>query len=178
MGRFWEYVKSHVQRPHGSRGVIMLGFAMVAFGFGTGYTWPGVLPPETFNALGTKLVQFILPLQIWGVAWYIAGVSLLTNAFRVEQGRAMGLITGLFTAWSLSHLNGFVLACINGTPNTGWLASLIYAGLVVACLGISRLPNPATTHKVIVDAPGEPTTGGVPILTGELPEAHKNGVDS
>lgn len=156
----------------------MLGFAMVAFGFGTGYTWPGVLPEEAFNAIGTKLLQYILPLQIWGVAWYIAGVSLLTNAFRIEQGRAMGLITSLFTAWSLSNLNGFVMACINGTPNTGWLVSLIYAGLVIACLGIARLPNPAPTHKVLVDAPGEAATGSVPLVTGEIPVARKNGVDS
>lgn len=176
MQRFWAYLKDHFPRVHGNRGTTMLGFAIVAFGFGTAYAWPGVLPPASFSSNGTELVRALLPLQIWGVIWYVAGVSLLSNAFRVEQSKAMGFITGLFSAWTISALHGFVLSLMEGKLTSGWLLGLIYAGLVVACFGIAKAPNPAKTHIGVVNLPGEKPSERLLGATGEMPVVGKNEV--
>ena len=164
-------------KVHGYRGLIMLGFAFVCLGFGTAYAWPGVLNQPVFQGSTTALAALMLPMPIWGTIWYLAGVSLITNAFRVEQSKAMGIVTGLFSIWSLSALNGFIVSVVEGNPNGGWLTSIMYTGIVVVCLGVSRMPNPAKVHKAIVDRPGEAASSSLLGETGEIPLTTKHGDD-
>lgn len=124
---------------NGARGVTLLGFSLVALVFGLAFNSPvAVVPPPPAGLVG---LDSLVPLQWWGIMWYLAAAFLFIGAFRQDQSKSMVLFAGLLAVWAITYL---IAAFTAGTPRLVTIFALqtvVYAGLLTAVLGVARLLN-------------------------------------
>lgn len=126
-------------RINGARGVTLLGFALVAIVFGLAFNSPvAVIPPPPAGLVG---LDSLIPLQVWGILWYLAGLFLVVGAFRQDQSKSMVLFAGLLTVWAITYLIAAFTAETPRLVSIFYLQTVIYAGLLTAVLGVARLLN-------------------------------------
>lgn len=144
--------RSALPSVYGPRGMIMLGLALLSAGFGLAYVGIFTIPPMP----GLALVQIIMPMPLWGVAWFLSAFTLVGAAFKVDQSKALGGVTGLLAVWTLSYVSYFVQTpeLPNGSPNLSWLTALVFFAMVVLLMGVARMLNHAPSHAAIVEKPG------------------------
>lgn len=149
------YVLDTFPKVYGPRGTIMLGKGIICLCFG--YSYIGVL--KTTPSAALDLVLRIMPLPLWGVAWFIAGFMLIAAAFKVDHSRALGLLTAMLSIWALSYIDYFFRVPIlpNGNDNTAFLGAAIFAGMALSAAGIARMLNHGKSHPEVIEAPGEAT---------------------
>lgn len=147
------WTKTVLPPVYGPRGMMMLGQAALAACFGLAYI--GVLDTVPFPAL--SLATNFLPLELWGVIWFIAAFQLAAAAFRVDHSRALGSITALLIFWSISYLHYFINTPVlpSGHTNLAFLSSAMLGSMVLNAIGISRMLNHAPSHAEVIEAPGE-----------------------
>ncbi|MFH5879752.1 hypothetical protein [Arthrobacter sp. NA-172] len=119
----------------------LISFGVVALVFGLAFYSPIALVPPP--PPGLIILDNIIPLQFWGVAWYIAGLIMFIGAFRQDQSHAMGLFSGLLAVFAISYAWSAIGASAGPqrTMVAFWLQSVIYIALLSACLSVSRLVN-------------------------------------
>lgn len=121
---------------NGARGVALLGLGATALIFGVAFAgpWFNVYPPPPG---GLVLLDRIIPLNVWGWVWYLAGVILVLGAFREDQSRSMRVFAGMLFVWGASY----VWAAIDTGRPVYALSAAVYFSILVACLGVARLVN-------------------------------------
>lgn len=138
---------------YGPRGMVMLGQAALAGCFGLAYI--GVLntPPMP----GVQLATLFMPLQLWGVIWFLCASHLVTAAFKVDQSKALGWITALLFFWALSYLHYWFTTPVlpGGYDNLAYLSSAMLGSMVLNAVGIARMLNPGPVHLEVVEKPGD-----------------------
>jgi len=144
--------KTALPPVYGPRGQIMLGKGMMSLCFAFAYIGVISIPPQP----GLALVTELLPLPLWGVAWFLCGFLLITSAFRVDHSRALGLLTALLCLWSLSLFSFFfnVPVLSNGQINTAYLSGALLLSMAVSTAGIGRMLNQGKTHSEVIEKPG------------------------
>lgn len=126
-------------RINGARGVTLLGFSLASLVFGLAFNSPiAVIPPPPAGLAG---LDGLIPLQWWGVAWYVSATLLLVGAFRQDQSRSMALFAGLLAVWTISYGSAAASASSPRLLTIFVLQAVIYGGLLIACLGVARLIN-------------------------------------
>jgi uncharacterized membrane protein HdeD (DUF308 family) len=140
-------------KVYGPRGTIMLGKGFICLCFGLNYI--GVL--NSAQSPGLDLVTRIMPLPLWGVAWFIAGFMLIAAAFKVDHSRALGMLTAMLSLWSLSYIDYFFRVPVlpSGNQNTSFLFAAIMAGMALSAAGVARMLNHGKSHAEIIVSPGE-----------------------
>lgn len=138
--------------PHinGARGAAMFFFGIVSATFGIAFHSPwAIIPPPP---RGLEGLDTIVPLEVWGIGWYIAAGWLIIGAFRQNQAKAMGVFAFMLFVWFASYLTTAIGQVFDRGHTTLWFAVVIYGALLGAVISVARLLN----------APS------VPPMTGEL----------
>lgn len=124
---------------NGARGVTLLGFSLVAVVFGAAFNSPvAVIPPAP---AGLVALDALIPLPWWGLLWYVAAVFLFVGAFRQDQAKSMMLFAGLLAVWAMSYFGATFTATSPRLASLFGMQTVIFGGLLTACLGVSRLLN-------------------------------------
>lgn len=137
---------------YGPRGQVMLGKGLLSFCFGFAYINVVPLPPQP----GLALVTALIPLPLWGVAWFLAAFLLTSAAFRVDHSRALGYLSGLLSLWALSYYHYFLTVPVlpSGDINPSYLSATLFLSMAVSTAGIGRMLNQGKTHGEIIEKPG------------------------
>jgi hypothetical protein len=126
-------------RINGARGVTLLGFALVALVFGLAFNSPvAVIPPPP---AGLRGLDSLIPLQVWGLFWYLAAGFLFVGAFRQNQAKSMMLFSGLLFIWGSAYATAAFTDSNPRMVSLFAMQSVIYGGLLTACMGVARLLN-------------------------------------
>lgn len=149
---FRAWGKMSLPPVYGPRGQIMIGKGLLSLCFGFLYVGVMPVPPQP----GLSLVLNILPLELWGVLWFLAGFLLISSAFRVDHSRALGFLTGLLSLWALSYFEYFLRVPMlpTGTVNTSYIFGTILTSLAISSAGIGRMLNKGKTHGEVIQKPG------------------------
>lgn len=123
---------------YGPRGMVLLGFAMLAAILGLSYVGPAA---STMTSPATAFVSSIMPLSLWGVVWFVASFSLLVAAFKRDQSKALGGVVGLLFLWFVSYLVGCITELAKFGQSRLWLGCAIFAAFVILGMGVARMLN-------------------------------------
>jgi len=124
---------------NGARGVTLLGFSLVAVVFGVAFNSPlAVIPPAP---AGLVALDALIPLQWWGLVWYLAAAFLFVGAFRQDQSKSMALFAGLLAVWAISYAGATLTAPTPRLTSLFGMQTVIFGGLLTSCLGVARLLN-------------------------------------
>jgi hypothetical protein len=126
-------------KVNGARGVVLLGFGLVALVFGLAFNSPvAVIPPPP---AGLRGLNELIPLQVWGILWYLASVFLFVGAFRQNQAKAMMLFAGLLFVWASAYAGATFTASDPRLVSLFAMQTVIFGGLLTSCMGVARLLN-------------------------------------
>jgi hypothetical protein len=141
-----------ILKPHGPRGVMLLGFVVISTTICYAYLQPGA---------GRGLTWFTayIPISWLAILSGVVGVWLLVSAFRIKQSRALSAFSGLCFLWGTLYAVPAVIAGLNGTPPTGISLVGLYYGLTITCGAAVRMINPARSHMEVIEKPGPRRSG-------------------
>lgn len=134
-------------KPHGPRGVMLLGFAGVALTLG----WTYITEPAG-RTLGW--LDDVIPLDVFGAAWILSGLWLVAGAFSIRQSRPLAAFSGMSILWGTAYLWAVIINLANGEPPVGYSLTVIFYCLAIACGAAVRMSNPAPSHLEVVRKPG------------------------
>lgn len=148
-----------VPRINGARGAAMFFFGIVCAVFGIAFHSPwAIIPPPP---RGLEGLDKLIPLEIWGIGWYVAAAWLFIGAFRQNQAKAMGVFAFMLFVWTASYLTTAVSQMIDRGYTSMWFAVAIYGGLLGAVISVARLinapPLPPMTGEIdiVIKEPGD-----------------------
>ena len=138
---------------NGPRGTALLAAAWVCVFHGVAYT-PLTAGPQDVP-LALELLAGMVPLEVYGAAWFTAGIVALLGAFRTRTGKqrdnldAWGhsLVVAMFITWGGTYLAGWVIAEYRGDPSRSWITAALYVGIACIVGAGARMTNP-TGRKV------------------------------
>lgn len=143
-----------VRGLNGPRGSALLGLAVIALGHGVAYS-PLTRPPFGLP-VGLRVIDTVIPLQVYAALWAIAGVVAVCAAFRSRRGRrrerldhlAWGLAVGLLIVWGVSYLIGWSLYLLDvgagADAGRSYLSGSLYLGVALLVGAAAREVNPST----------------------------------
>lgn len=134
-------------KPHGPRGVMLLGFAAVSLTMGAAYA-------QATSSRSLKWLDDVVPISILGWLWIIVGAWLLIAAFRIRQSWALAGFSGLCFLWGSAYAIASIINLANHQPATGYTLVVVFYGLAIACGAAVRMVNPAQSHIEVVVKPG------------------------
>lgn len=134
-------------KPHGPRGVMLLGFAAVSLTMGAAYA-------QAPSSRSLKWLDDVIPISILGWLWVLGGVWLLLAAFRIRQSWALAGFAGLCFLWGSAYGISCIINLANGQPPSGYTLVVVFYGLATACGAAVRMVNPAQSHIEVVVKPG------------------------
>ncbi len=128
--------KCHI---NGAKGMALLSFGIMAGLFGVAFLSPwAIIPPPP---RGLVFLNEIIPLEVWGGAWWAASLWLVVGAFREDQSKALAPFAAMLFIWAASY--GF--SAWDEYQRTGytlfWFSASLFLSLLIACLAIARLVN-------------------------------------
>lgn len=128
-----------------ARDVVLAGISLCAFMRGLVYTIPGTAQPS----FALDRIGAVVPLQIYGVLWLIAGGWGFVESWRHRRGRRPLLFQcGLFTFWGTSYLLSapFAEAVERGIGlvfnGLFFLSLAIISGGLTRLIAVPKLPEP------------------------------------
>lgn len=138
---------------NGPRGSVLLAVAWVCALHGVAYT-PLTDGPITIP-IGLQALSEVIPLEVYGVLWFVTAILTVIGAFRGKNGRqrdhadawGYGLSAGMFAAWGFSYVAGWTVALSNGAPSRAWVTGCIYLAFAVVITAAARMTNPRTTGR-------------------------------
>lgn len=139
-------------KPHGPRGVMLLGFALLALTFG--YAYITAKSPGTLAWLDDRV-----PLEYLGWLWVGTGIWLAISAFRIGQSKALVLFSGMCAGAGTAYAISCIIALQHGQPAVGYTLVAVFYALSIACGAAVRMVNPAASHLEIVVKPGHREDG-------------------
>ena len=118
-------------KPSGPRGGAMLFLAFIAFS----RFWVYVQPtnPEFTPSI---LIEWPVPVWVWGLLWLGVGLYVMVAAFRKRQALALALFEMMLILWAVVY----VISAWNRVAVAGWDAaqgSIITAVIYVAVAGVT-----------------------------------------
>lgn len=133
---------------NGPRGSVLLAAALVCILHGIAYTPLTDGPVDTPLAL--EVLSEFIPLEVYGIAWFVAGTFAIVGAFRDRRGRqrdhadawGFGAVTGMFIAWGLTYVSGWIIATTDGQPSRSWITGGLYIAVAVIVAASARMTNP------------------------------------
>jgi len=137
-------VLSWVQlRVNGTRGAALLVGAVLCFTRCLAYLPIGDPIPDRLPG-GLSLISSVISIEVWAVAWGIIGVLCVVFAFRTRDAAAYGALVGIWAAWGVAYLSGWLISIFVGEPSREWLNATTYLcpALIVALLS-ARVPGRA-----------------------------------
>lgn len=137
-----------VRRINGPRGSVLIAAAWVCGLHGVAYTPLTTGPIEL--PLGLESLSQVVPLVAYGALWFVAALLTFAGAFRARDGRqrdfadawGFGAATGMFMAWGIAYLGGWVVAYLDGVPSRSWITGGLYIALAVIVAASARMTNP------------------------------------
>lgn len=126
-------------RINGARGSAMLFKGLMAIIFGLAFfsPWQVIPPPPS----GLALLHDFVPLEVWALGWYVAGVWLIVGAFRQNQSKPMGLYAAMLFIWFGSYLTTIIIQLFTQGYSNLWFVCAIYGTLLGSALSVARLIN-------------------------------------
>lgn len=133
---------------NGPRGSVLLAAAWVCALHGIAYTPLTSGPIEL--PVGLAALSEVLPLVAYGVLWSIAACITILGAFRSRAGAqrdhadawGFGAATGMFLAWGLAYVSGWIIATMDGIPSRSWVTGGLYIAVAVIVAASARMTNP------------------------------------
>jgi hypothetical protein len=108
-------VLGKIARRIGRRGSYLLFLALLDVLFGWSlYTEPGIL---------TKVYNLVLPVEAWGVIWFLVGIACLIQAFARQDRIAFTLAVALKIAWASVTLYSWLTL---PTVPREWVSAIIW----------------------------------------------------
>jgi hypothetical protein len=133
---------------NGARGAAMFfkGLLAIVFGLAFSSPWKVIPPPPS----GLVLLNDFIPLEVWGIGWFIAGFALLIGAFRTNQSKPMGMYAFMLFIWFASYVTTIVTELIDQGYSDLWFAAAVYGSLLGSAISVARLLNapPANLNLV------------------------------
>lgn len=137
-----------VRRLNGPRGSVLLAAGWVCALHGVAYTPITGGPAEVPLAL--EVLSRAVPLVVYGFLWFAAALLALLGAFRSRGGRqrdhadawGFGAAAGMFLAWGLAYLSGWVIAVMDGQVSRTWITGGLYLAVAVIVAAAARMTNP------------------------------------
>lgn len=137
---------------NGPRGSVLLAIAWVCALHGVAYTPITDGPIEI--PLGLQALSIVIPLEVYGVLWFVAAALALAGAIRTRTGGqhdhadawGFGVSAGMFAAWGFSYVSGWILAVSEGIPSRSWITGCLYLCLAVIATAAARMSNPRGTR--------------------------------
>ena len=125
---------------NGARGGAMFFKGLMALVFGLAFSSPWkIIPPPPD---GLVLLNEFIPLEVWGLGWFIAGFALIIGAFRKNQAWSMGLYAAMLFTWFASYLTTAIVETLQGHSHISqWFAVVIYGALLGSAISVARLIN-------------------------------------
>lgn len=138
-----------VHRLNGPRGSVLLAAAWVCALHGAAYTPITRGPVEL--PLGLEALSEVVPLVAYGALWLVAALLATAGAFRTRSGRqrdhadawGFGAAAGLFAAWGIAYIGGWLVALGNGIPSRSWITGGLYVAVAVIVAASARMTNPS-----------------------------------
>lgn len=142
-----------IRRLNGPRGSALLAAAWVCAFHGVAYTPLTDGPRDAPLALA--LLGELVPLSVYGMAWFAAATVALFGAFRTRSGAQRdhldawghGAVVAMFVMWGATYAAGFVIALHRDEPSRAWITAALYLGIAVIVAAGARMTNP-TGRKV------------------------------
>ncbi|MFJ5967872.1 hypothetical protein [Streptomyces sp. NPDC093060] len=134
-------VARRLGRALGRRGAILLCYGTVWALYGY-----GVLISPQPNQLGLNLAIQLLPLQVWGVLWIIAGVIALVSAWLPSGFDWPGFLA--LPVIVLPWMTSYFVAWLQGDFTRGWIAAAVWAAIAVPVLVVAGWPEPPRVKRV------------------------------
>lgn len=124
---------------NGARGGAMFFKGLMAITFGLAFhsPWQIIPPPPS----GLVLLDNFLPLQVWALGWYIAGVALIIGAFRQNQAWSMGFYASMLFVWFASYTSTAIYQVVTDGHSSLWYVAAIYGCLLGSAISVARLIN-------------------------------------
>lgn len=130
----------------------MLFLALIAFTRAAVYVQPA--SPEFTPSI---LIDWVIPIWVWGFAWFAVGLHVTVSAFRAHQALALALFEAMLILWAMVY----VISAWTRVAVAGWDAaqgSIITAVIYVAVAGVtyflSQMLNVRVDKAGKVDADG------------------------
>jgi hypothetical protein len=146
-------------RLNGARGGAMFFFGIMSMVFGLAFNSPWkVIPPPP---RGLEGLNDFLPLEFWGLGWFLAAVCLIIGAFRQNQSWALGTYAAMLFVWFASYFSTAIGQLLTNGHTNMWYAVVIYGAFLGAILCIARMNNappqgPLTGEiELIIKEPGD-----------------------
>lgn len=117
----------------------MLGFAVVAMAFGLAYVGP-ISVPDAPSPL--QILESLMPLQIWGILWFLCSGMLWISAFQKEQAFPLAFFALLMTLWIIIYMVSFTQEFLATGQSYQWINPIVFLGIIIASRGASRMVNP------------------------------------
>ena len=128
------------RRQLGRRGIILscFGFIWTLIGYGQ------LVTPQP-DQRGLKVLLAVMPLNVWGWCWIVAGVTALLCAWAPPGRDTAGFVSLVLIVmpWMATYLAAWLL----GAYPRGWVAAAIWAALVVTILVVAGWPEPARQKR-------------------------------
>jgi hypothetical protein len=153
-------------RPDGSRrigtkGVFALALGGLAAARGLGYVSPTDVPD------GLSTLHSILPLDLWGWVWVLAGAAAIIGGFVHRENVAFVGIAVVNSVWAVSYAYEWMhtmhvtaaewtvlpwwdwttLPWVAVESSRGWITAVSYATQVIAILVVVRLIDPVYLER-------------------------------
>lgn len=126
-------------KPYGPRGVAMLFLAGLAYGRAVVY-----LQPSSPYFTPAILLEWPVPVWVWGLLWLAAAIHLTVAAFRTKHAAALAAIQSMSLLWAIVY----IIAAWNRVVVDGLQAgagAIITASVYVCLTGLiyclSRMVN-------------------------------------
>lgn len=119
-----------------ARDIVLAGISLCAFMRGLVYTVPGAATPSFV----LDRISVVVPLQVYGAFWLIAGVWGFVCAWQHKRGRRPLLMQcGLFTFWGTSYLLSSPFAEGPTRSYAFVFTGLFFLSLAIISGGLTRL---------------------------------------
>jgi len=133
-----------LMRMLGRRGAILLSYGTVWALVG----YAQLVTPQPQQP-GLHLALDLLPLQVWGWLWIVAGLIALVTAWLPQGADWAGFLALplIVLPWWLSYLT----AWLQGDFPRGWVAAVVWAAIAFPVLVVAGWREPARVKRVRVD---------------------------
>lgn len=124
-----------LRRRLGRRGAILTCYGLVWLLYGYGQL---VMPQPDQRGLSLMLQR--IPLDVWGVAWIVAGVIAVVCAWAPPGRDAAGFVSLVLIVvpWAAGYLASWLL----GDYPRGWIAAAVWTAIAVPVLVVLGWPEP------------------------------------
>ncbi len=127
-------------RRVGRRGAALLFFAVLDVIYG----WALLVPTSSaLTSPGYRWLASVLPLQVWGGIWLLAGVLCLVGAVVHEDTAAWVAAMSIKVMWGLLWFLGWAIAGVE----RGWVSAAVWLPMAALVALLASWPEPGNGRR-------------------------------